>query len=459
MKKITLLLIVAFSLAKTHAQFVHVIKADSVLITNDSCTAELNLENSTKNIKGFLYNKGNGRTEFRKMVKLNDSTLIFGGDTVGIGGNSKNFANTNLKFTGNRIHDLDGKDLTMKSNWTYAGSEYFQTAAQIRIMGYDDTANKWNTYGEITADYQLSTITNRDSQYYKSVSGYYSSADQVNIFSRSLLVPYYKVNEIYIDTNRIVFSAAKDSLYKFIPIRVRLDTTGFKPLMVDNSGYLYKLNQWPSNQLTLQQVTGYGNSTTNTIKPYPSALPVGASTDSIVVWSATDSLLKKIAPKQTFSQTETVTVTGTTSETTLIGNGTGSLTIPSEAWAVGKNYRVIIHGVYSTTSSSPANINIRLKFGSTVIATSGTIFLSSNKSNVPFTLQSTITCRSTGSSGTIYTFGQIFRDGNTNVINNGTSASTINTTTSQTLNATVQLSENTVGNSVSTYVVILDPIN
>ncbi|WP_207516002.1 hypothetical protein [Longitalea luteola] len=301
MKKIVLLLIVALTFSKANAQFVHKIRADSVLITNDSCTAELNLENSTKHIKGFLYNKSNGRTEFRKIEKLNDSMLVFGGDTVGIG--------------------------------------------------------------------------------------------------------------------------------------------------------------WPSSQLTLQQVTGYGNTTSNTIKPYPNALPVGASTDSVVVWSANDSLLKKIAPLQTFAQTATVTVSNTTSETTLIGSGTGSLVIPPAAWGVGKSFEVTVQGIYSTDIASPTSITLRLKLGSTVIASSGTITMNPNRINIPFVLQATITCISTGSSGSIYTFGDLYRDGKTNAVNNGSSASTINTTTSQTLSATAQLSDSSNGNSLSAFVVTLDPVN
>jgi hypothetical protein len=86
MNKLLLLLLTTLFFTQTQAQFVHKIKADSVLITNDSCTAELNLENSTKHINGFLYNKGNGRTEFRKVGKLNDSTMILGEDTVAITG-------------------------------------------------------------------------------------------------------------------------------------------------------------------------------------------------------------------------------------------------------------------------------------------------------------------------------------------------------------------------------------
>lgn len=83
MKKVLLLLVAAVSMAEIKSQYIYKIKADSVLITNDSCTAELNLENSTKSIKGFLYNKGNGRTEFRAgLIKINDSTYIIGNDTL-----------------------------------------------------------------------------------------------------------------------------------------------------------------------------------------------------------------------------------------------------------------------------------------------------------------------------------------------------------------------------------------
>lgn len=83
MKKTLLIPVLILVSILSHSQFIHKIKADSVLITNDSCTAELNLENSTKNVNGFLYNKGSGRTEFRKaMIKVNDSIYVFGGDTL-----------------------------------------------------------------------------------------------------------------------------------------------------------------------------------------------------------------------------------------------------------------------------------------------------------------------------------------------------------------------------------------
>src|SRR5258707_1156435 len=65
------------------AQYVYTINADSVKITNHCDTAELILENHTQNVQGFLFNKGKGRTEFRRALqKINDSLYLIGADTL-----------------------------------------------------------------------------------------------------------------------------------------------------------------------------------------------------------------------------------------------------------------------------------------------------------------------------------------------------------------------------------------
>ncbi|MBO9151147.1 hypothetical protein ACFOTA_02940 [Chitinophaga sp. GCM10012297] len=69
------------------AQKVYQIRADSVRIYSDCDTSELIIENRTKGTPGFLYNKGNGRTEFRKaeLERVGDSSLaIKGHDTLDI---------------------------------------------------------------------------------------------------------------------------------------------------------------------------------------------------------------------------------------------------------------------------------------------------------------------------------------------------------------------------------------
>ncbi len=75
MKKLLFFLTITFTLSQVQAQFVHKIKADSVLITNDSCTAELNLENSTKHIKGFMYKKSNRRTKLLNVINQDNTTI------------------------------------------------------------------------------------------------------------------------------------------------------------------------------------------------------------------------------------------------------------------------------------------------------------------------------------------------------------------------------------------------
>jgi hypothetical protein len=80
------------------AQYIYTIKADSVKITNSCDTAELIIENHSQNVLGFLYNRGRGRTEFRRPGKLNDSTLVLGEDTIVINGSAS--ANNGLSTSG-----------------------------------------------------------------------------------------------------------------------------------------------------------------------------------------------------------------------------------------------------------------------------------------------------------------------------------------------------------------------
>jgi hypothetical protein len=73
----------AISIADVQGQYMHKIKADTVKLYNDACTTEFILQNATRNTNGFLYNKGNGVTEFRKaLIKLTDSTYLIGSDTL-----------------------------------------------------------------------------------------------------------------------------------------------------------------------------------------------------------------------------------------------------------------------------------------------------------------------------------------------------------------------------------------
>lgn len=68
------------------AQNVYQIRADSVRIYNTCDTAELILENRTQDTLDFLYNKGKGRTEFRRLqleMVEGSKLAITGQDTAG----------------------------------------------------------------------------------------------------------------------------------------------------------------------------------------------------------------------------------------------------------------------------------------------------------------------------------------------------------------------------------------
>lgn len=93
--------------------YIYTIKADSVLITNSCDTAELIIENHTQNVPGFLFNKGRGRTEFRRAQMLGDSTILLGGDTLTVRG--RNFANADLTLTGDRYHNGAFRNLNMSN--------------------------------------------------------------------------------------------------------------------------------------------------------------------------------------------------------------------------------------------------------------------------------------------------------------------------------------------------------
>ena len=95
MKKILFFLVLVCLGNALQAQYVYTIKADSVKITNSCDTAELIIENHTQTVPGFLFNKGRGRTEFRKILQnLSDNTFLIGGDSLKLsnvwiqGGNS-----------------------------------------------------------------------------------------------------------------------------------------------------------------------------------------------------------------------------------------------------------------------------------------------------------------------------------------------------------------------------------
>lgn len=139
-----------------------------------------------------------------------------------------------------------------------------------------------------------------------------------------------------------------------------------------------------------------------------------------------------------FTKTADTTVGGTTTETSLIGTGTGTATLPANFFVVGKTLRVRAGGHFSTDAVTPATLNIRLRLG----GISGTIILATGDKTPAgavtqdfWEVDITLTCRTTGATGTVMANGNFYHgDDSTNVLYEwemtNTAAVTVDTTAS-----------------------------
>lgn len=105
-----------------------------------------------------------------------------------------------------------------------------------------------------------------------------------------------------------------------------------------------------------------------------------------------------------FSQTQTVTDAIQTTETTLVGTGSGSTGIPANFYAAGTTVKFEASGVYSTTAS-PGTLTIRVKHsggatGTVVVGTTGAMTPLASITNGVWRLWGNITFRTAGAGGT-----------------------------------------------------------
>lgn len=164
-----------------------------------------------------------------------------------------------------------------------------------------------------------------------------------------------------------------------------------------------------------------------------------------------------------FAQTANSTpITGTTTESTLINGGVGTLTVPANTFSVGDSFRGDFGGVLSTANNQ--TIRIRIKSGSTVFVDSGLQTIN-NVSNNVWSLSIDFTIRQLGAAGTasivtLATFNYAKTVNGTvegfsfNSVNNTTFDTTINNT----LDVTVQWGSANAGNSIYSDIFILNKI-
>tara|TARA_R110001632_G_C11200683_1_gene403154 strand:+ start:86 stop:616 length:531 start_codon:yes stop_codon:yes gene_type:complete len=148
------------------------------------------------------------------------------------------------------------------------------------------------------------------------------------------------------------------------------------------------------------------------------------------------------------------TVGNTLVETSVVGTGIGSLTIPANGFKVGDSFHAKIGGLITTQPNH--TITIKAKSDGTVLETTGVVTLE-KATNQPWELELDFTIRSIGATGVIKTNG--------NFIYNRNSGSYIglalgdtevfDTTVSNTLDITVEWGQEDVTDSITVQQFIL----
>jgi hypothetical protein len=163
-----------------------------------------------------------------------------------------------------------------------------------------------------------------------------------------------------------------------------------------------------------------------------------------------------------FAQTANSTpVTGTIVETTLIGAGVGTLSVPANGFQVGDSFRAVFGGVMNAANNQ--TIRIKLKAGAVILLDSGAQDLGSAVIDDVWSLNVDFTIRQVGAAtvASIVSLGSFHytKTNNAsvqgfgfNVLNN----TTFNTTISNTLNVTVQWGSTNAGNSIYSDIFILN---
>jgi hypothetical protein len=164
-----------------------------------------------------------------------------------------------------------------------------------------------------------------------------------------------------------------------------------------------------------------------------------------------------------YAQTgNSTTVSGTTSESTLIGGGVGTLSVPASGFTIGDSFRIDFGGVLNVANNQ--TIRLKLKTGSVILADSGLQPITNITSDI-WSLSVNFTIRQLGTAGvaSIVTLGAFHYSKTNNGTVEGFSFNTVNNTTfdttvNNTLDVTVQWGSTAAGNSIYSDIFVLNKI-
>jgi hypothetical protein len=164
-----------------------------------------------------------------------------------------------------------------------------------------------------------------------------------------------------------------------------------------------------------------------------------------------------------FAQTaNSVPITATTVESSLVNGGVGTMSVPANGFTVGDSFRAIVGGVVNSANNQ--TIRIRVKTGSVVLLDSGAQPIT-NITNDVFSLNVDFTVRQIGGVGvaSIVSLGSFHYTKTSNASIQGFAFNVVNSTTfdttiSNTLDITVQWGSNNAGNSIFSDIFVLNKI-
>jgi flagellar hook-basal body complex protein FliE len=154
-----------------------------------------------------------------------------------------------------------------------------------------------------------------------------------------------------------------------------------------------------------------------------------------------------------YTQTNSSTpVTNTTTETSLLDGGVGTLTVPANGFQVGDSFHAILTGHISSVNNN--QLHIRIKANSILLSDTGQIIMSGS-TNKHWKLEVYFTVRTIGASGvaSIVTGGTFMYTKDASNSFEGSNFSTetftgFDTTISNTLSVTAQWDTASTGNSI-----------
>lgn len=167
-------------------------------------------------------------------------------------------------------------------------------------------------------------------------------------------------------------------------------TGSFATTISANAVTFAKFQQLPTVSLV-------GNSTGSTANAQSITLGSGLGFTGTVLNNVSKNIFIATA-----TTTYTQSIAGVQADTTLFGTGLGSLTLGANSVVVGDEYQVRLKGYLNITTTG--TFTLKIKIGSTTIATQSAIVIAAPKSNTLIDLDFCFTPRTIGASGTV--FGQ-----------------------------------------------------